>query len=122
MPANNFRFEHKSKPLLSKGEFYKRQLRFVVYSFVLLAISLGIGMIGYHLATGMPWIDAFYNASMILTGMGPIDAMPTTGAKLFAGFYALFSGIVFLSTAAVLFAPVIHRLLHIMHIQEENES
>lgn len=121
MATKNYGFEHKSKPLLPKTEFYKRQFRFLGYSFLLLAFSLGIGMVGYHLATGMAWIDAFYNASMILTGMGPIDPMPTSGAKFFAGCYALFSGVVFLSTVAVLFAPVIHRLLHIMHIQDENE-
>ncbi len=122
MTSKNFGFEHKSKPLLPKADFYRRQFRFLVYSSLLLAISLGIGMTGYHLATGMAWIDAFYNASMILTGMGPIDPMPTSGAKLFAGMYALFSGVVFLSTVAVMFAPVIHRLMHIMHLQEGNES
>jgi len=121
MAGKNYGFEHKSKPLLPTSDFYKRQFRFVLYSLGLLTISLGIGMIGYHLSTGMAWIDAFYNASMILTGMGPIDPMPTSGAKFFAGCYALFSGIVFLSTVAVMFAPVIHRFMHIMHIQDESE-
>jgi hypothetical protein len=66
----------------------------------------------------MSWIDAFYNAIMILTGMGPVDDMPTSGAKIFAGLYAMFSGVIFLSTVGIMFAPLVHRLLHLMHIEE----
>lgn len=118
MATKKFLFEHKNLPVLPKAQFYKRQLRFLGYSFLLLTISLGIGMWGYRFFTGMDWIDAFLNASMILTGMGPVDDMTTTGAKFFAGCYALFSGVVFLSTVAVMFAPLVHRLLHLMHMDE----
>ena len=113
-------FEHHETPLLSKAEFLKRVLRFFLYSFVLLSISLGIGMVGYQQFAHLSWIDAFYNAAMILTGMGPANPMPDNAAKLFSGGYALFSGLAFLSTAAVLFAPIAHRFLHLMHIEEDD--
>ena len=118
MATPRFRFEHKNKPLLPVSDFFKRQLTFILYAIGLLSFSLGIGMIGYRSFTGMEWIDAFYNASMILTGMGPIDKMPTHAAKIFAGTYALFSGVIFLSTVAVMFTPLIHRFLHLMHIDQ----
>ena len=122
MAPKHFPFEHKDLPLLSKTAFIRRQLLFIFDALVLLTFSLGIGMIGYRAVTGMDWIDAFYNASMILTGMGPIDAMPTHGAKIFAGCYALFSGVIFLSTVAVMFSPLIHRFLHLMHIDEDDKD
>lgn len=111
-------FEHAKKPLLDIRAFRRRQIRFFLYAFVLILISLVIGMIGYKYFTGMPWVSSFYNASMILTGMGPADEMKTPGAQLFAGLYALFSGVVFLSTVAVMFSPLIHRFLHRMHMEE----
>ena len=119
MASRHFSFEHKNKPLLSREAFLRRQFVFVLFALLLLSLSLGLGMIGYRLATGMSWIDAFYNASMILTGMGPVDAMHSTGAKIFAGTYALFSGIIFLSTVAVMLSPIVHRFLHIMHLDED---
>lgn len=122
MPETLFNFEHRSKPLITKKAYYKRQLRFLFYALILLSFSLGIGMVGYKVCTGMPWMDAFLNASMILTGMGPIDVMKTQGAKFFAGSYALFSGVIFLSTVAVMFAPLVHRLLHLMHIDDSDEK
>jgi hypothetical protein len=121
MALKHFRFEHKDKPLLPTNDFYKRQLIFILYALALLSFSLGIGMIGYKSFTGMAWIDAFYNASMILTGMGPIAPMPTTAAKIFAGSYALFSGVIFMSTVAVMFSPLVHRFLHLMHIDEADK-
>jgi hypothetical protein len=122
MPDRLFNFEHRSKPLITRKAYFKRQFRFLLYALILLTFSLGIGMIGYKVCTGMSWMDAFLNASMILTGMGPIDVMKTPGAKLFAGSYALFSGVIFLSTVAVMFAPLVHRLLHLMHIDEADEK
>lgn len=77
-------------------------------------------MIGYKYFASLQWIDAFYNAAMILTGMGPANEMPSDAAKIFSGCYALFSGIVFLSTVAILFAPVAHRILHLMHFNEND--
>ncbi len=110
-------FEHKNKPLLPRDAFYKRQLMFVLYASLLILISLGIGMIGYHLIAELNWTQSFHNAAMILAGMGEIDPMPDNGAKIFSGSYALFSGVVFLSTVAVMFSPLVHRFLHIMHLE-----
>ena len=112
-------FEHRSQPLLSHREFLSRQLRFLFYSFLLIGSSLTIGTIGYHDLASLSWIDSFFNASMILTGMGPVSPMPTGAAKIFSSLYALFSGIIFLSTAAILIAPAAHRFLHIIHLEAE---
>ncbi|MCB0707310.1 MAG: hypothetical protein KDC34_18465 [Saprospiraceae bacterium] len=112
-------FEHHSKPLLPRAEFRKRVFRYFSYSAIMLGVSLGIGIVGYHFSADLNWMDSFYNASMILTGMGPVNEMPDDGAKLFSGFYALFSGVAFLSTVAVLFAPIAHRFLHLMHLDED---
>lgn len=113
-------FEHTSKPLLDTRSFYQRQLKFMVYAFGFLAFCLGIGMVGYHLSTGMDWVSAYHNATMILSGMGEIDHMPSNAAKIFSGSYALFSGVVFLVTIAVMISPLVHRFLHIMHIESSS--
>lgn len=115
-------FEHKTHPVLPLNRFLKRQMRFLVYSMLILGLSLGIGIVGYHFVAKLGWVDALLNASMILTGMGPVDAMTTKAAKVFASAYALYSGIVFLSTAAVLLAPALHRLLHILQRDREEEN
>jgi len=78
--------------------------------------SLALGVLGYHFIAGLSWIDAVVNAAMILTGMGPVNEMTTVGAKLFASFYALFSGVAFLTIVAVLLAPAVHRFLHRFHL------
>ena len=111
-------FEHHTSPLLSKKQFRLRVLKYFFYSSMILVVSLGIGMIGYRYLANLNWVDSFFNASMILTGMGPANAMPNDTAKIFSSCYALFSGIAFLSTTAVLFAPVAHRFLHLLHIDE----
>jgi hypothetical protein len=113
-------FEHKKQTLLPFPAFLLRVLRFTVYSFSLIFFSLLIGLVGYHFFGRLSWIDSFYNASMILTGMGPVAAMTSNSAKIFSSFYALFSGIAFMSTIAVLFAPVVHRLMHRMHIEDDD--
>jgi hypothetical protein len=87
----------------------------------LVAVSLAVGMAGYHVYEGLPWIDAFLNASMILSGMGPLLSPATTGGKLFAGFYALYSGLAVLVIAAVIFGPIVHRFLHRFHIEAEGK-
>ncbi len=115
-------FEHHKKPLLPRKQFIHRQVRYAVFSLVILVLSAAVGTVGYHLLGRLPWIDAFLNASMILGGMGPVDHLDTDSAKLFASFYALFSGIAFIAFAGVLFAPAYHRFLHKLHITiEENE-
>ena len=113
-------FEHKNHQILPFKKFVLRVIKYFLFSILLIAFSLAIGTIGYHYYAKIPWVDAFYNASLILTGMGPVDEMPTDNAKLFASFYALFSGIAFLSTVAVIFAPIAHRLLHVLHVKEED--
>ncbi len=114
--------EHHKKPLLSRKEFAHRQLRYAGFSSLILLFSIGIGLAGYHFFGALPWIDAFLNASMILTGMGPVDRMETTAGKLFSSFYALFSGISFLMFVGVLFAPAYHRFLHKLHVDIEERS
>lgn len=115
-------FEHKNKPLLPIEAFYKRQLLFLLYASVLIATSLAIGMIGYHALAELNWTQSFHNAAMILAGMGEIDPMPDNAARIFSGIYALFSGVVFLSTVAVMFSPLVHRILHIMHLERSKED
>ena len=87
----------------------------------MIAVSLFIGACGYHVFGLLNWLDATLNAAMILTGMGPVDAMRTTGGKLFATGYALFSGVAFLTTVAVLYAPLVHRFLHRFHLDLEDD-
>ena len=113
-------FEHSKRPLASSRKYVQRQLKFVLYSLLLLGVSLGIGIVGYHYLGGLGWIDSLLNASMILTGMGPVKPMQTDASKIFASFYALFSGVAFLTMAAVMFAPLIHRFLHKMNIDIED--
>ena len=112
-------FEHHREPLISRRQFARRQLHHTLFSLAILAFSIGTGMAGYHMFGGLSWLDSFLNASMILTGMGPVDRMETAGGKLFAAFYALFSGIAFLTFVGVLFAPVYHRFLHKLHLDIE---
>lgn len=109
-------YEHHREPMLPIRQFIRRVGRHALVSSALIAFSLGIGTLGYRAGARLGWIDAFMNASMILTGMGPIAPMPTPGAKLFASFYALYSGIVFLAVSGILLAPFLHRMLHRFHL------
>jgi hypothetical protein len=77
-----------------------------------------IGVVGYHTIAGLPWIDSLLNASMILTGMGPVNPMETDAAKLFASFYSIYSGVAFLSISVVFLAPLAHRILHLFHAEK----
>jgi hypothetical protein len=112
-------FEHKSNELLPLALFLRRVFKYFVYSMSLIGFGLLTGILGYHLFAGLNWMDSFYNTSMILTGMGPVADMTSVSAKLFSSFYALFSGIIFLSTIAIFFAPIAHRILHIFHLENE---
>jgi hypothetical protein len=113
------RFEHKQQKVISLRKFVFRLSRYSLFAFVLIVFSLLIGVLGYRFLANLSWIDSFQMASMILTGMGPTAEMSSSSAKLFSSFYALYSGVVFLSTTAVFFAPIIHRLLHILHVEDE---
>jgi hypothetical protein len=115
--ARLMRYEHKSEPLLPRRQFLARLLRHVLVAVALLFVSLAIGVLGYHFLAGLPWIDSLLNASMILGGMGPVGELTGTGGKLFASFYALYAGIAFLATSAVILAPLAHRLLHRLHLE-----
>ena len=115
-------FEHKTEPLLPRAAFYLRLGKHFLFTLVIVACSLGLGSAGYHRFAELPWIDSFHCASMILTGMGPVAEMKTTPAKLFNSFYALYSGIAFLSMMATLLAPVVHRFMHRIHLEEEGED
>lgn len=84
----------------------------------LLVIALAIGMAGYHFCEHLPWLDAFANAAMILSGMGPLEPLKTFAGKLFAGCYALFSGLLFITVAGIILAPIGHRLLHKFHLEK----
>jgi len=112
-------FEHKSRPLLPKEQYYNRVLRYAGFSLSLITISLGIGVIGYHYANSLTWLDSLVNASMILTGMGPVDELKNDGAKWFASIYSIFSGVIFLSTVAVFLSPIFHRFLHKFRLDVE---
>ena len=110
--------KRKNKTILLPREFAKRVFKYALFSVFLVSFSLGIGILGYHHIGGLNLIDSIYNSSMILTGMGPVNEMTTTSAKLFASIYAIFSGIVFLSTVAIFFAPFAHRIMHLLKIEE----
>jgi hypothetical protein len=114
-------FEHHKKPLLSRKEFIRRQVRYAEFALIILLFSVGIGTVGYHGFGNLPWIDAFLNACMILAGMGPVDHLEPSAGKLFAAFYALFSGISFITFVGVLFAPVYHRFLHKLYLDIEKK-
>jgi hypothetical protein len=116
-----FNFEKHSEPLLPSHLYYKRLFNHISLGVYLLTASLLIGILGYHITEGLNWVDSLLNASMILGGMGPVDLLKTDAGKIFASFYALFSGVVFLVTAGVVFAPVIHRFLHKLHIHEKTK-
>lgn len=113
----------KKKYVLTPKQFAFRILRYFLISLTLLLFSLFLGVLGYHYYAELGWIDSLLNASMILAGMGPVDLLITDNAKIFASVYALFSGIVFLGTVAIFFAPIAHRLLHLLHVdQDENKE
>lgn len=105
-------FEKHHQPVLAFSVFLRRFIHSLLLGSAVILISLFGGMYGYHYYEGMNWVDAYVNAAMILSGMGPVDVLKTEGGKVFAGSYALFSGIVFLIVIAIIFAPIIHRFFH----------
>jgi len=112
-------YEPKTQPPLPRAHFARRLCLHLALALGVLAVSLGIGMVGYVLFEHLPWLDAFLNAAMLLGGMGPVDLPKTAAGKLFAGGYALYAGLVFIATAALLFAPLLHRVLHHFHWGEK---
>jgi hypothetical protein len=115
-------FEHRSKPLLPRRQYYLRLARSVSIGLMVIVFALGFGMVGYRAFEGMSWVDAFVNAAMILSGMGPVSSLQTEGGKIFAGCYALFSGLAFFAILGIIFAPAVHRFLHRFHVEEAKRA
>jgi hypothetical protein len=113
-------FEHHKQPLASHSEFAQRILRFSLFAAGMILFSLGIGILGYHTLESLSWIDSLLNASMILGGMGPVNPLQTNSGKIFASFYALYSGIVLLASVGILITPIFHRFLHRFHLELED--
>ena len=111
-------YEHRTHPLLDRRAFIRRVMFHVLLAVLVICFALGMGILGYHYLADLPWLDALLNASMILSGMGPVDPLRNPGAKLFASFYALFSGLLFIAVASMLAGPFIHRILHRLHVKE----
>ena len=113
-----FNFEHRVEPLLPVELFIRRMARWAAVAGAIILGSLAVGVCGYHFLEGLPWIDSLLNASMILGGMGPVDLLKTKSGKLFASFYALYSGLALISIAGLMLTPVLHRMLHKFHIDK----
>jgi len=112
-------FENRSKPLASPSVYYRRVLKNLLVGGAILFICLLIGVVGYHYTSHIPWIDSLHNASMILSGMGPVVTIETKAGKIFSSFYALFSGVVFITNIGIMIAPAVHRFFHKLHLQEK---
>jgi hypothetical protein len=114
------RYERKNQPLLSRRDFARRLAANAAFSVTLIVVSLVAGMAGYHYLERQSWIDAFANAAMILSGMGPLGTLNTTGGKIFAGCYALYSGLALILAIGVVIAPIVHRFLHRFHMEADS--
>jgi len=112
-------YEHHRQPLASRKVFAQRVALNGLIGLLLLVFSLVIGMLGYHFLENLSWIDSLLNASMILGGMGPVNPMQTNAGKIFASFYAIYSGVILLASVGVLVAPIFHRFLHHFHLADE---
>ena len=113
-------YEQRNQPILSASGFAIRMLRHGIIALAMTSIGLFVGVLGYRELEGMAWIDALLNASMILGGMGPVTPLQSDAGKLFASFYALFSGLVLVTTFGLLVLPIVHRLLHYFHVDESD--
>ena len=113
-------YERHHEPLLPRARFFQRVALHALAAVALIGFSIAIGMMGYATFEKLGWVDAFLNASMLLGGMGPVESPQTTAGKIFAGVYALYSGLVFLVAVSIVFAPVIHRVMHRFHLQADH--
>jgi hypothetical protein len=112
-------YEHRKQPLLSNARFFRRLARHGAVAAALIAVSIAIGVVGFHACGGQDWLDAFVNTSMLLGGMGEVGEIVSTGGKWFSAVFALYAGLVFIAVSSILFAPVIHRVLHGLHADED---
>src|SRR5512146_2728579 len=110
-------FERHHEPLLSRTAFLRRWTKYALLASGFIGISLLIGMAGYQRFEGMSWIDAFVNSAMLMGGMGPVSELHTDAGKLFAGFYALYCGLVVIIAIGIVAAPLLHRILHHFHLE-----
>lgn len=115
-------FEHRLSPLLPLPAFRARLARMAALGFSLIAASLAVGMLGYHYIAGQAWPDSFLNAAMILSGMGPVGDLKSTAAKIFAGSYALYSGLALILIAGIILSPIVHRFLHRFHLESDKKA
>ncbi len=112
-------FEHRSQPILPTSKFVLRQFTYIGYALALVLTFLVVGMLGYHYFLSLPWLDSILNASMILSGMGPVDPITTQSGKIFASLYAVLSGVVFAVATGIIIAPILHRVMHSLHFKRK---
>ncbi len=112
-------YEHRKQKLAPMATFYQRVLKNILLAVTVMVICLFIGIFGYHYTADIPWLDAVHNASMILSGMGPVVEIKTVAGKWFSSFYALFSGVVFITNVGIILAPAMHRMFHRLHIEDK---
>lgn len=112
-------YEHKRQPLASKKTYYKRVAWSIFLATVILIVCLCIGILGYHYSDNVPWLDSLHNASMILSGMGPVVTINSDAGKWFSSMYAIFSGVVFITNIGLILAPALHRLIHRLHVEDK---
>jgi len=112
------KYEHKCEPIAARSVFFKRILTHFLWTLIILGSCLLMGIIGYKFTGPMSWIDAVHNASMILGGMGPVVIIETFWGKIFSSFYALFSGVIFITSIGILIAPIAHRFFHKMNLED----
>jgi hypothetical protein len=115
-------FEHRRQPMVPRKVFYTRLARSAALGMSIIIASLVLGIAGYHWLEHLSWLDAFVNASMILSGMGPVSPLHSTEGKLFAGGYALYSGLALITSSGIMFAPVFHRFLHKFHVEANQKA
>ncbi|MDZ4806684.1 MAG: hypothetical protein SGI96_00275 [Bacteroidota bacterium] len=111
-------YEHRKQPLATKATFHLRVLKNIIIAIIIMAVCLIIGIVGYHYTDNIPWIDSLHNASMILSGMGPVVEIKSETGKIFSSAYALFSGVVFITNVGVILAPAVHRIFHRLHLED----
>jgi len=113
-------YEHQKQELAPMSTFYQRVLKNILLATIVMLVCLAIGIFGYHYSAGIHWLDAVHNSSMILSGMGPVVEIKTVAGKWFSSFYALFSGVVFITNIGIILAPAMHRMFHRLHIEDSN--
>jgi hypothetical protein len=122
LPLIDLAYERAKDPLAPRGTFFRRLTANLGLALGLVAVSLSVGVLGYWLLGGLAVVDAFMNAAMILSGMGPVDILTNDAAKIFAGIYALYSGLTLVATAGLILAPILHRFMHKFHLEDASDQ